>query len=248
MLLAAVIRIGYAILYYIFENEHETIFIILNLITPFLTQILRNFFLSILIERIIATIYFQNYTISNKISLFYTLSVPTYILAILYSGFLCYNRFVLFLLDPTVLLAYTTAVIHIITLFTCIILHYLNTKLFKASAYRVSLEGRHQMVENVKVLKFMFPFILIYAIIAPFGALTTIIGFTYNLNIPYCFFHIFNNLPHLIICIRFSFVNSRKLNTSKIMAISVVENAMGKHLPVTQDSDKYFLSLQKQWN
>uniref|UniRef100_A0AC35FJT6 Uncharacterized protein n=1 Tax=Panagrolaimus sp. PS1159 TaxID=55785 RepID=A0AC35FJT6_9BILA len=103
------------------------------------------------------------------------------------------------------------------------------------------------IAENVKVLKFVFPLILIFTIIAPIGSFLTIISFTYNLNIPYCIFHIFNNAPHLLICIRYWIINSRKGERSAVSDISKIKNVMGKVIPLTNGFDDYFNNLQQSW-
>uniref|UniRef100_A0A914QGM0 Uncharacterized protein n=1 Tax=Panagrolaimus davidi TaxID=227884 RepID=A0A914QGM0_9BILA len=117
--------------------------------------------------------------------------------------------------------------------------------MYKVTAYKVTLKKRHQIVENVKVLAFAFPSILIYTLLAPMGAIITIIAMSLKFSsLPPSIGHIFSNLPHIIICIRLILINRK---SEKHGPVKVVKNALGKSLPVVLTNDKYFKDLKQQW-
>uniref|UniRef100_A0AC34EZZ7 Uncharacterized protein n=1 Tax=Panagrolaimus sp. ES5 TaxID=591445 RepID=A0AC34EZZ7_9BILA len=47
--------------------------------------------------------------------------------------------------------------------------------MYKLLAYQVTLQQRHQIVENIKVLKILWPTILVFSIISPIGPAATVI-------------------------------------------------------------------------
>uniref|UniRef100_A0AC35G919 G protein-coupled receptor n=1 Tax=Panagrolaimus sp. PS1159 TaxID=55785 RepID=A0AC35G919_9BILA len=128
-------------------------------------------------------------------------------------------------------------------------MYFLNIRMFKVTAYRVTLKRRHEIMRNVKVMSYMFPPILIHTFIAPIGSLISIIGFFHQLPvIPYCVFHMFYNLPQLIIMLRHIFLSIRRRNTQIANTETLVKTVFGKGLPAKFTTELYFISLKRQWN
>uniref|UniRef100_A0AC35FGZ3 Uncharacterized protein n=1 Tax=Panagrolaimus sp. PS1159 TaxID=55785 RepID=A0AC35FGZ3_9BILA len=120
--------------------------------------------------------------------------------------------------------------------------------MYKITAYRVTLKKRHQIMENVKVLSFLFTPILIFTFLAPIGPLITIIGVTYKLPaMPYCILHIFYNLPVGIIFLRQILTKKCKYVNSMIKNEVTVKNAMEKNITVKSETETYFQKLNLQW-
>lgn len=92
VIFGAIFRLVYAITFLIYETENHNIFNILNSISPFPSQILRTFIVTIVIERIVATVYLEKHTFSHKIQLFWFLTIQTFVSTILYVGFICYSK------------------------------------------------------------------------------------------------------------------------------------------------------------
>uniref|UniRef100_A0A914QHK4 Uncharacterized protein n=1 Tax=Panagrolaimus davidi TaxID=227884 RepID=A0A914QHK4_9BILA len=119
--------------------------------------------------------------------------------------------------------------------------------MYRFTAYRISLRKRHQIFENVKVLSFLFPSILIHTILSPLGSIIIMIGgINLQKELPISFFHVFYNLPLLLICIWH--IRLTKRLSSNVGAVTSVKDAMGQALPTAQTTEQYFKDLQQQWN
>uniref|UniRef100_A0A914QNN6 Uncharacterized protein n=1 Tax=Panagrolaimus davidi TaxID=227884 RepID=A0A914QNN6_9BILA len=117
--------------------------------------------------------------------------------------------------------------------------------MYKIKAYRASLKHRHQILENVKVLKYLFPTIFIHTLVSPLGSIIAIVDSIVDfMDFTPATMFIFYNLAILLICIRHIFVQQ---SNSKTTNVTVVKNALGKSLPKMFTTDNYFQDLQHQW-
>uniref|UniRef100_A0AC35F8N1 Uncharacterized protein n=1 Tax=Panagrolaimus sp. PS1159 TaxID=55785 RepID=A0AC35F8N1_9BILA len=235
--------------YLIHHDEKVFLFEIVRNVVTISSQQIRNSLFVIVIERIFATIWFEKYRFSSKGSLFLWLSVFSYFWAILYTSYSASMPYIPafrpFAMAPLWIMFAT----HFITFILCPVLYFLNQRMYKLFAYQINLQSRHQIFENIKVLKFIFPPILIYTILAPSGSalrLTTPQEF-YN-NVPYCSYLIFYNLGFLLIMIQQIFENRENTVFAKSATVATVTNAFGKQLPAVLTNDRYFQDLKQQWH
>uniref|UniRef100_A0AC35EQY6 Uncharacterized protein n=1 Tax=Panagrolaimus sp. PS1159 TaxID=55785 RepID=A0AC35EQY6_9BILA len=116
--------------------------------------------------------------------------------------------------------------------------------------YRVTLKRRYQIFVNLKVLKYLWPSIVMFSIIAPLGPIVAAI---YTLLTPYKLAPL--AVFHLFYLIAFLAIMSYRLYSERKTAIKT-ENASssklvspwGKSMPANVSVDKYFDGLNEQWN
>lgn len=128
-----------------------------------------------------------------------------------------------------------------------------------------------QILENIKVLKFLWPILLIFATISPIGFILTLlhnfiqqsvapicfylivsIKFTvcYIANVSFCFksYHI-----SFILILLYRIRSNSKNSTSQCIfqsqkRIMPIISPLGQSLPIYTTSESYFENLHKQWN
>uniref|UniRef100_A0AC35EWY4 Uncharacterized protein n=1 Tax=Panagrolaimus sp. PS1159 TaxID=55785 RepID=A0AC35EWY4_9BILA len=124
--------------------------------------------------------------------------------------------------------------------------------MYKLLAYRVSLKGRHQIFENLKVLKILWPTIVFFTIVAPIGVMLAVsYNITFEQQSPGGLFFLTYNPAFIMI---FLYLLKNRLKPRKVIPYSIhtdhlpVISAMGQRLPTSCSTDAYFKDLQKQWN
>uniref|UniRef100_A0AC35F7Z3 Uncharacterized protein n=1 Tax=Panagrolaimus sp. PS1159 TaxID=55785 RepID=A0AC35F7Z3_9BILA len=119
--------------------------------------------------------------------------------------------------------------------------------MYKITAYRITLRQRYQILENIKVLRCLFPAILLHTLISPLGSIILIINSFYPfIKISAATMYIFYNLALLLICLRHFYI-FYKNDENQEDETSTVENALGKRIPTSFSSEHYFKNLQQHW-
>uniref|UniRef100_A0A914QGE5 G protein-coupled receptor n=1 Tax=Panagrolaimus davidi TaxID=227884 RepID=A0A914QGE5_9BILA len=138
---------------------------------------------------------------------------------------------------------------HLLSLSVITVLYYQNRKMYKITAYRISLQKRYQIAENLKILSSIFPLILIYTVFSPMGAVITLIRMYFSLpRFPVSILHIFNNFPHLIIFVRLIFNYLKKNKNVDANNDIVVKNVLGKNISTAVTTNTYFKDLKEMWS
>uniref|UniRef100_A0AC35G0Q6 Uncharacterized protein n=1 Tax=Panagrolaimus sp. PS1159 TaxID=55785 RepID=A0AC35G0Q6_9BILA len=132
------------------------------------------------------------------------------------------------------------------------ILYRRNKHLYKLLAYRVTLKRRYQILENIKVLSFLWPTILLFSTVAPIGIILTIIYTAiFKTAAPTSLFLIMYNVAFtLAIAVRIrenlkrqsAFATTENRNEKKI-----VKSPFGRILPTSVSPENYFNGLRQQW-
>uniref|UniRef100_A0AC35FK62 Uncharacterized protein n=1 Tax=Panagrolaimus sp. PS1159 TaxID=55785 RepID=A0AC35FK62_9BILA len=154
--------------------------------------------------------------------------------------------------------AFVSIGLHLIVLFMIIALYYYNKRLHIFLAYKVDLKQRFQIVENIKTLKYVRPYLVISSIIAPFGPITVaIIYFCTGHCSPLSVFYTFYNLSYFMCSFFFLFqswkiewiIRTKKLQISSIsFECTTVKNVFGKRIPAECSTEEYFMNLKKFWD
>uniref|UniRef100_A0AC34F043 G protein-coupled receptor n=1 Tax=Panagrolaimus sp. ES5 TaxID=591445 RepID=A0AC34F043_9BILA len=125
--------------------------------------------------------------------------------------------------------------------------------MYKLLAYQITLQQRHQIVENIKVLSTLWPTILVFSVIAPIGpAATWLIAFTTNTVGSVGMFHITYNVTPIIMAF---FCKYHKQKSSEVFPtdsvakeMHLVKSPFGASLPTHVSQEIYFNDLRNQWN
>uniref|UniRef100_A0AC35FWW4 Uncharacterized protein n=1 Tax=Panagrolaimus sp. PS1159 TaxID=55785 RepID=A0AC35FWW4_9BILA len=142
---------------------------------------------------------------------------------------------------------------HFLTLISCKILQQKNQQMYKLLAYQVTLQQRHQIVENIKVLKILLPEILVFSLVSPIGPAETLIQYVLTKTTgPISMFFTTYNLTAIIMTVYYIFGNYKRTRISPLTNISkygkLIASPLGTGLPTYMSQDKYFKDLQNQWN
>uniref|UniRef100_A0AC35GRC2 Uncharacterized protein n=1 Tax=Panagrolaimus sp. PS1159 TaxID=55785 RepID=A0AC35GRC2_9BILA len=145
---------------------------------------------------------------------------------------------------------YYVVFLHAITLIICKAVHLANNRLYKLLAYRITLKKRQQIVENVKVIKFLWPTIFIFALFAPIGPLVSMIyKIITDKNAPIVFSQLSYNFSFLLMMgfrVYKSFKKQRSTESPEKFMV-VVKNPFGKEIPTNVETEIYFKQLNEQW-
>uniref|UniRef100_A0A914P8J7 Uncharacterized protein n=1 Tax=Panagrolaimus davidi TaxID=227884 RepID=A0A914P8J7_9BILA len=126
--------------------------------------------------------------------------------------------------------------------------------MYKLLAYQITLQQRHQIVENIKVLSTLWPTILVYSVIAPIGPAATWINTQTTNNLGSIgLFHITYNLTPIIMAFYFKYFNEKKRtevfpSDSVAKERQLVKSPFGASLPTHVSQEIYFNDLKNQWN
>uniref|UniRef100_A0AC35FX87 Uncharacterized protein n=1 Tax=Panagrolaimus sp. PS1159 TaxID=55785 RepID=A0AC35FX87_9BILA len=125
--------------------------------------------------------------------------------------------------------------------------------MYKRLAYQCSLQQRHQIVENIKILSVLWPTILVFSVISPIGPAATLIFTLITNNVGSIgLFHITYNIAPIIMAFycKFSSVRKNEIfpSESVIKENHLVISPLGTALPTHVSQENYFKDLRNQWN
>uniref|UniRef100_A0AC35EX38 Serpentine receptor class gamma n=1 Tax=Panagrolaimus sp. PS1159 TaxID=55785 RepID=A0AC35EX38_9BILA len=115
----------------------------MNFINSYIVQTIRTFFFIVALERITATVYIEKYKLSHKFWWFWILTIFTIIFSVVLVSIVL-NVFEGSILT-FLLYRYTTLTMHMTSISVTAILYTLNQRLYKITAYRISLKKRYQV-------------------------------------------------------------------------------------------------------
>uniref|UniRef100_A0AC34F0L2 Uncharacterized protein n=1 Tax=Panagrolaimus sp. ES5 TaxID=591445 RepID=A0AC34F0L2_9BILA len=124
--------------------------------------------------------------------------------------------------------------------------------MYKLLAYQVTLQQRHQIVENIKVLKILWPSILVFSIISPIGPAETLIQYVFTKTTgPIGMFFTTYNLTAIIMTGLIVYGNYKRTRIFPFAKTpkqeQLVVSPLGAGLPTHMSQDKYFKDLRNQW-
>uniref|UniRef100_A0AC35GRK5 Gustatory receptor n=1 Tax=Panagrolaimus sp. PS1159 TaxID=55785 RepID=A0AC35GRK5_9BILA len=237
--------------YLIVRNENDFYFKLIRLILGFASQHARGTLFILVLERIAATSYLETYgKYTSKLHVFFILTFFSFIFTLLYTTMCLCWIFFKSLLSLYFYVIYTATFSHFLTLIMAKVLHSKNQTMYDLLAYRVTLKTRYQVVENVKVLRYFAPTIVLFTVIPPIGVFSTLMyTFITNGVAPSSLFLLTYNPAYALILLYHIMIilKSKRIQPFSMQTNIAVISSLGKSLPTIQTTEGYFKDLRQQW-